>query len=155
MSQSLRVLSQPSLTEKWGEEDRILRSIEGRLEVTSSPVVFGAQVDIVQGVHVDPYDLASREHVSHKVNQSAETSGKRLQVRLGDGAVETFFNDVTIEHIEVVPRATTDGDVVGLGNVGEQGVPKVGDPGLIVERTAGEAVLEVAKGCGVGGVREA
>ena len=143
------------MTEERGEQDRVLRSIEWRLEVTATPVVLGAEVDVVQGVHVDPDDFASREHVAHHVNQTAKATRKGLQVFFGDRVVEALLDNVSVKHVQVVPCTTAEGNIVGLGNIGEERVPEVGHSGLIVVRSAGEALFAVPDGSRVGGVGKA
>ena len=142
------------MTEERGEQDRVLRSIEWGLEVAAAPVVLGAEIDVVQGVHVDPHDLTSREHVAHHVNQTAKATRKGLQVFFGDRVVEALLNNVAVEHVEVVPCATAEGDVIGFGDIGEKRVPEIGHSGLVIVRSTGEALFEVSKGSGVGGIGE-
>lgn len=155
VTERLSMLSQSSLTKERRKQDRVLRSIESGLKVTAAPIVLGSQVDIVKRVHVDPDNLASRKHVGHHVNQSTQATGKGLQVFLGNRVVEAFLDDVAVEHVEVVPRATADRDVVGFCDVAQERVPDVGHPGLVVVRTAGEALFKVSQGRRIGSIGKA
>jgi hypothetical protein len=127
------------LTEERGEEHRIHTSVERRLEVPSTPVVFGAQVDVVKRVHVDPHHLAPREHLAHHPYQAFQPPREGLEVLLRDRVVETFLDNVPVEHVQVIPGSPAEGDVVRFGDIGEERVPQVGDSGFVIVWTAGEA----------------
>jgi hypothetical protein len=111
------------LTEERGEEYRIHTSVEWRLEVPSTPVMFRAQIHVVKRVHVDPHHLAPGEHLPHQPDQAFQPPREGLEVLLRDRVVETFLDNVPVEHIQVIPSSPAEGDVVRFGDIGEERVP--------------------------------